>query len=250
MSKPEHYSLPQTDELAQWLGGIFEIGGTISFNRQTRIVGEEKQEIATPFLQLANSNQRTLEIIKQILHLNAITIQSSRDEGSKKFRVVSTKAVKLGSVIKPYSASREIVLEYFEWWKNASTTQERFQAGSAFLNLTDKDAIVPVETYRELLQYPAFVAGLLDLRANIYLINANTTSTLGVPKVYPRKVLSLNSKKIHLLNALHTKYLGAKPYPASGGTYSWKLEESDAVALLTELKPYLHVLTSFDNPHY
>lgn len=221
---------------ARWLGGLFEAGGSIYF------VVENKKGRARPYVYPGTAYGDTDE--------NKIDRMIKMFGGYKQIRgrsynweTKTNRAVPLITAIGPFAPSKRHIIEAAQRWSEASGTERVALADQ--LKSAREDNIT-ADDYRDLVELPEFVAGVLDSRAAYY----SDRNRPGHPSQ-----LRVSTRNRALLEALKTKYGGniitVVPAGSSismpGGKTSviqkdviyWYMGTEAAQELLKKMSPFL-----------
>lgn len=228
-----------TTELAQWLGAVFNIEGSLYFSKDVQTRKGHPEPTARPIMKISIDDENAREVMRKILGIESPT---PAQEKSKYVELLSQKAVNIATQIKMYAPSMALIIQYFQWWGEGENPREKYQVAVAYDDVS-KDVLSPIseEEYVQLIQYPAFVAGIIDLRGNYYDHPYREPSKDG-EKIYERRLkgIRIQCQDLNLLNALHRKFIGQKPYQEKN-SYTWRVSGVDLLNLIRFAEPYLKI---------
>lgn len=146
---------------AVWLGGIFEIGGTISLTTHKNNGKDKPSTFVQTQISLNDDNLDGLEKLKAIVGGNVY----AATQDSWQWRIQGKKAYPIIQAIKPYVPSRQETIAGIELLQEADMSQ-RGEIAAELRGLNRFSLVVP-DDYADLCEDPVFLAGLLDSRGTI-----------------------------------------------------------------------------------
>ncbi len=177
-----------------WLGGLFEVGGSLGFVMGFSGRKGKYYEKAYPIVTIGENRQDKLNKLLGILGGNF----HSREQGNNSivWYLQGIRAVWLAQHMEQYALSHQEMITAFSNWENAETMEEK--ANIARLVRVQKETVVlTFNNYLPLVRKPEFLAGVLDNRGTIPAFTGD----------YPR--LQVKSTNRPLLEALQFVYGGS-----------------------------------------
>lgn len=166
----------------QWLGGVFEVGGTVSFEIEERL--QRGKTYTRPTLGL-NDKMRGLGMTLRGIH------GGNWDEKSGKWIIKSKKAAELILSMEKFAPSRRDTIAAVELWSAAADLHEKEEIVRLYREMPGVD--VDADAYENLVRSPRFLAGVIDNRGTLY---------------QSRNDLRVSSANKTLLDALEARYGG------------------------------------------
>lgn len=176
---------------ALWLAGVIEAGATVAIGIQRKTSPSGHEDIrAYPFISISdNANPQFRHELKSKLG-GSVT-------GSE-WRLSGYKAAEIIAETEPYVHSRLEQVMAVRNWLEADTTEAKVKIAEDIKG-HDRYNDTSSEDYVDLINRPAFVAGVIDNRGSIY-------PHIDKNYVYPR--IEITSKNKALLDALAKKFKG------------------------------------------
>ncbi len=145
----------------------------------------------------------------------------------------------------PFAVARREYALAMQNWLNAEDVEEQIRIARSIQGLEWQKMGQP-EKYAQLVENPAFIAGILDKRGSLYMTPARNYQTLDI---------YVGTKNLAILQALQAKYGGAEPRiqdPAGSvskhldfetleDSYGWGITGIAAINLVRFSQPYLLV---------
>ncbi len=217
---------PLSESQSCWLGGIVEAGSGVFFSFAPN---RENARVSSPRIVISDNNHDRISRFQRVLPGQIVhqTNQTTWRLAMKK----SEKVVELAAQILPYTRTKAPMLRAFIEWHEASTTEERLAI--AFQSREDaKKVIVVKEDYKELIDKPEFIAGVIDSRGVIQHSKPN-------PAYATKSELRVTSPNRVLLDALQEKYKGRVLHRFEYDTITWVLGYKDTAKLHALMAAYL-----------
>jgi len=152
-----------------WLAGFLEIGGSMYFEKMNIGHGDRFVPYARPIIKMGDHDPIRVETLNRIM--NGETIDRSKPK-TLYVRLRCDKAVWLANSIRGYAPSRENIIQAFQLWSEAESTEDRVEIAKPFYGRRTVSEISP-SVYRHLVRDSNFVAGLIDGRGSVIYDNAN-----------------------------------------------------------------------------
>ncbi len=240
--KSRNPELEKKLQLNRWLGAIFEVEGSLYFSRESKTTGTRSMPRAWPVVQISSDNILFLEELRHVLDLDHKNFTKSKRDKSMTLSLYRKDAVSLAERVKSFAPSRKLIIDHMLWWGEGVGRGDEYEAAIAYEERRKrKSSEVEIEEYLQLLDNPAFVAGLIDARGNYHdrMVTQKSRYT-GEPHTTRRIWLSIHSNRVNLLKALHKKFHGTNLQHATR-TLFWKAEGEYLQQLLEYAQPFLHL---------
>lgn len=189
--KREH----EIQQRASWIGGFFEIGGLINIYTETKHDKGGIRRYAVPMMMVTDNNPTKLSKLKELLG-GSIRAKSGRDQ-SWNWILRYNNVLPVAQVIKPFTPSTVEIITAMELCENASIDER--VAIATELKGSDRFGSVSNENYKDLVENPQFIAGVIDNRG--YLRYSNVSSEL-------LRQVHIYSRNGVLLKAIQEKFGG------------------------------------------
>lgn len=149
-------------DIAPWLAGVFEAGGTISFlmHKSKKKSGRE-YTYATPIAALYDADKERVEALQKLFGGGKYF---RKRRNSWEWRVGGKAVEPIVSQIAPFSSSRREMVAAIQLWE-LSDTDERLEIGREMQHY-DRNADSSIEDYLRSMRLPSFVAGIIDCRGS------------------------------------------------------------------------------------
>lgn len=230
----------EAESRAYWLGGFFEVGGSIGVDLAKDRRSGSKIPYAAPFMKFSDNSEERADTFIETFGGNKYRYRNSWMVFMHGF-----KAVSLTNTLSSFAPSRRELADVFKRWKYLSA-EERYQHAKVLKGYRRrKISEMTKDDYIELIGNPEFVAGVVDNRG-----------ILRIPKNRLSPIIRVPSMNVPLLEALKIQYggtlrfddgrkearsiffRGLEPNRVPPSRY-WEMYERDTVELITSIKPHL-----------
>lgn len=238
---PQFESEQERQHFWQWLGGVFEVSGTLAFGRATNATGVP---YCWPFLRIANEDPTIIGRFHELLQVNQKPHRNGTDYSHPTAITLNRhQAVAFTSRFAPFSPSRALAVHYFNEW---AQTEKAGQIAILEEYNAVKDSAHPASKihYLNLMENPAFLAGIIDAKGRVRDKTYNAKHLVkGEVRAYKRhrKGMRFFSSNLPLLEALNERFIGTRP-TFSNRTYEWNIEGADYIALMELVQHHLKIV--------
>jgi hypothetical protein len=203
MSKLELYVPHEKEPKANpaWLGGFFDIGGSAWINRQ---VAPRVHSQYVSYLFGLNYSENDKQIVDSLSKYLGGNVYERTGVHSFDWRLFGKKALVLGTLMEDYSPSRQWAIDIMQSINASTDAEEKEEFYRQYRKREGKAENTDI--YKDLVNNPQFLAGVLDARARI-----SDYSYSG-----PR--LELYSSNRPLISAIEQKYKGSMIVLDKAGT--------------------------------
>lgn len=232
----------QLEQYAPWLGGFFEIGGSMGISRGVKKSLSSSGEILlypqmTPFIKFIEKDKARVATFKNLFGGSIYPYHNSW-----LLLIRNERAVLLTSIMSPYAPSRLPFTRAILGWDHHSLEEKEQIAKNT--KGYHKNVHLTEDDYNDLVRNPKFLAGLIDNR--------------GIPNDHDYPNLSVPSRNRPLLDSLYGIFRGhieidrrleneSKffniPADRLNGTVSWQLGKAETKKIFAATRPY-HLLQS------
>lgn len=234
--------MPEFNESqSKWLGGVFEAGGSLYFDIQTKKRGKPFI-YSSPNLSFSDNNHQKVSLFKQMVGGGQVYTKRGSSELRIGGRFVDL-AVEIAHQMAPYAPMRQKDIAAFELWGEIDDKSEKLLVA---LESRKIERVYPsIDEYAELVKMPEFMAGVIDARGLTYpknqlLVDADRIS-------YGLKISDQNKP---LLDAIEGEYGGSVQLELAQGqekqgviiardTYVLYIVSAEADPLVESARPYL-----------
>lgn len=188
-------------EHGAWLGGIFEVGGWMSFTPRTTTVRGIEYKGGRVLVQVNASEEQNIKQLKKIIGGN---IYKEKGDNSWSLRVADGKrALTIAEAIKPYAPSRDEFMVLADLWEQMSSADRYDFAKEYLVTARENRPMATTDAYKDLVTNPQFLAGVLDGRGRALKVQRR-----GERKNRDDRRIVVGSRNRTLLEALKREYGG------------------------------------------
>jgi len=228
-----------------WLGGVFEVGGSMYFGIQTLKRGK-RWIFSLPIVAFNDNNYQKVSMFQRLVGGAIYTKSNSK---SHELRISGDAAVEIARQMGPYSSLRKDAIAAFGLWGETDDITEKFQIANDFRE--EKPEYPLTDTYVDLVRMPEFVAGIIDSRGLTY---PHTHVYPGGETDLVYYEFKINTSNRPLLEALQREYggkiylqlaagqikeVGGRLVTVAKDTFSLSIGSLESKPVLEIVRPYL-----------
>lgn len=189
----EKFAQHSVAEHPEWLGGVFEVGGFLSFLVTTDRHGTSYG------LPVMGMGDKELVVVENLAQFAGGSVRS-KTKPTKQWQATGARAAWLGAIMEPYAPSWGDVISAFEVHTGLDGREQKVDLARRFIGKENR-VEVPLAVYNGLVQSPEFVGGVVDARGSF--------SFQGHADRNPSPRLSVNTTNLSLLESLQNNLGGS-----------------------------------------